>query len=125
MKHLLIGIGILLLCLALCLTVSAVLHRYTEQVAVLLEQALEEAGSGDWQSAGSFLSEAQAFWESHRGFWGVALRHAEVDAADSTLTQLAVHVRSRSEDFAVTCADLIRQIRHLARSEWPAYYNIL
>ena len=125
MKHLLIGIGILLLCLALCLTVSAVLHRYTEQVAVLLEQSLEEAESGNWQSASRCLADAQAFWESHRGFWGVALRHAEVDAADSTLTQLAVQLRSRSEDFAVTCADLIRQIRHLARSEWPAYYNIL
>lgn len=125
MKHLLIGIGILLLCLALCLTVSAILERNTETVAVLLEQALEEARRGSWEAAAASVLEARAFWDDHRGFWGVALRHAEVDSADSSFAQLTVHVQNGSEEFEAACTDLIRQIRHLLRSEQPAYYNIL
>ena len=125
MKHLFIGIGILLLCLALCLTVTVILDRHTESAADLLEEALEEADHGSWESAAATVSKARTFWDDHRGFWGVALRHAEVDSVDSAFAQLTVHVNSRSEDFAATCADLIRQIRHLYHSEQPAYYNIL
>lgn len=125
MKHLFIGIGILLLCLALCLTVNAILGRYTQHVEELLVQSLEAAQGDDWEAADAALSQARDFWNHHRGFWGVALRHAEVDTVDSFFAQLTVHVQSGSDDFASTCADLLRQIRHLCRSEQPAYYNIL
>lgn len=125
MKHLIIGVGILLLCLALCLTVTAILGQYTDRLVGMLEQALEDAREGDWASAGAALQDAEDFWNRHRGFWGVALRHAEVDTVDSFFAQLTVHVKTGSEDFASTCTDLIRQIHHLEQSERPAYYNIL
>ena len=125
MKHLILGIGILLLCLILCLTVTAVLNRYTEQVGSLLEQSLAQAGKGNWEAANGLLSDARDFWSRHRGFWGVALRHAEVDTVDSSFAQLSLHASNGSEDFAPACADLIQQIRHLYRSELPSYYNIL
>lgn len=125
MKHLVIGIGILLLCLVLCLTVSAILGRYTDHVTGLLEETLDAGQNGDWDDAGEALDAAWEFWNGQRGFFGVALRHAEVDAVDGAFSQLRIHVRSGSEDFAATCADLIQQIRHLFRSELPSYYNIL
>ena len=125
MKHLIIGIGILLLCLALCLTVTAVLDRCTGRAAELLETSLAAGRAGNWDAAGAALSEARDYWYRRRGFWGVALRHGEVDAVESLFAQLTVQARGGSEDFFVSCADLIRQIRHLCRSEYPAYYNIL
>ena len=104
MKHLILGIGILLLCLALCLTVNAVLGRYTEHMAGLLEEALDAGRGGDWDEAGSQLEEAAEFWRRHQGFWGVALRHGEVDTADSDLAQLTVLVQTGHEDFSPRAA---------------------
>ena len=126
MRYFYIGLAILLLCLALCFTVTAVLDHYTEEAASLLEQAAERADRGDFQAAAQLVARTRDFWEQHHGFFGIALRHAESDTINSTFRELLEYAENEcTEEFEPTCADLIAQIRHLSDMEKPYYYNIL
>ena len=125
-KYLLTGVGILLLCLLLCMAVISVLNSYTAYALSLLEQAQDAARQGEFSVAEDCVSGTLAFWEDHRGFFGVVVRHAEADQINTTFHALREAARMESaEEFLPACADLMEQIRHLSDMEQPRYANIL
>ena len=107
MRYLYWGIAILALCLILCVVCTALLGVYTQEVTAVLERARDAASAGDFDAAARLAVRAQCIWESHRGFFGMTLRH---------------HIQ---EEFEPVCADLIEQIQHLYEMEMPYFYNIL
>ncbi|MCI8525211.1 MAG: DUF4363 family protein [Oscillospiraceae bacterium] len=126
MKFLYWGVGILALCLVLCLVTTSVLSQDAETAATILEKARGAAEAGDFDAAARLTAQAKEFWESRRGFFGMVLRHAEADQVNSAFRALLAYAENRcTEEFEPTCAELIEQIRHLSEMEAPHYYNIL
>jgi hypothetical protein len=126
MKHLYIGFGILLLCLALCCVSIFVLGHTVERTTNLLQQALELGDQEYFDQAQSLTEEAMALWNAHRGFFGVILRHDEADEVNAAFQELQEYVQNECiEEFEPSCARLIEQIRHIADMERPLYYNVL
>lgn len=126
MKHLYVGAAILALCLALCTTTTALLSRDVGKAAAALERAEQAAALGDFDSAAQLTAQAQRFWESRRGFFGMVLRHSEADQVNASFRALLVYARNHcAEEFGPNCAALIGQIQHLSEMEMPYYYNIL
>lgn len=120
------GVGILLLCLALCIVSTSLLSRDTQTAAAILQEAQNAAEAGDFVSAARLTGQAREFWESRRGFFGMVVRHAEADQINTTFRALQSYAEQGVRgEFAPTCAGLIEQIRHLAEMEAPHYYNIL
>ena len=126
MKHFYVGLGILVLCLALCTVSICILSRTAEQTTVLLEQAMELGNQRRFDEVEPLTDQAMALWSGHQGFFGIILRHDEADEVNATFEELQEYVRNSCvEKFEPTCARLIEQIRHIADMELPLYYNVL
>ena len=126
MKYLWIGAALLALCMVVCTVSTAVLDRDTAWAVCRLEDARQQADAGHLSSACTLVMEAQEFWQSRRGYWGVFLRHSETDEINAVFQQLAAYAQAGcAEEFSPTCAGLIARIRHLADMEKPRYYNVL
>ncbi len=126
MRTLGVGIGILAICLALCLGTTFLLDRYTEQAAAQLEQAKLFGEAGEYEEAVRWVDLAISDWEARKGFFGMALRHDELDRVVQTLQELHVYAEDGcAEEFGPTCAGLIEQIRHISDMEKPYFYNVL
>jgi len=125
-KHLYAALAILLVCLILCFTVVERLDRYTSRTAETLEQARTAGSSGDFGEAARQVREAFSFWDEKKGFFGMALRHNDLDSINEAFCELRAYAEGENEDeFAPACAGLIARIRHIAEMEKPYYYNVL
>ena len=125
MRPLVLGLGLLLLCLALCLTATLLLNRFTDHAAAALETARKLAADGDYPAAAAQVRAAWRYWEARRGFFGVVLRHAEADGVHGSFRRLLAYGENAvAQEFAPACAELIAEIRHLAEAERPHYYNV-
>lgn len=126
MKHLLMGVSILLLCLGLCIVSISVLDRWTTHAVTQLDRAMALADQELFDEAELLVNETWEFWRKRRGFFGMVLRHAESDQVNSTFRQLVEYAQNGcTEEFEPTCADLMEQINHLCNMEKPYYYNVL
>ena len=126
MTHFYVGLGILLLCLALCTVSVCVLQGAAEQTTALLEQAMELGNQQRFDEAEPLTDRALELWNAHRGFFGVILRHDEADEVNAAFEELQEYARNGCvEEFEPTCARLIEQIHHIADMELPLYYNVL
>lgn len=126
MKHLLLGLGILLGTLALCLACIGLLDRSTGQVLQelrLAEQAIQEDNR---PNAADCAQRAQTHWAAHEGFCGILLPHRETDDINRHFARLlaALHAQELAEA-EIICAELIALVAHLPRMEQALYFNIL
>jgi len=125
-RHLYAALAILLACLILCLTVVGRLDRYTSGTAETLERAREAGASGDFGEAAERVREAFSFWDGKKGFFGMALRHSDLDSINEAFCELRAYAEgANGDEFAPACAGLIARIRHIAEMEKPYYYNVL
>ena len=106
-----LGIAVLSLLLVLCLGATWTLDRTADQVASLLESAWI---SETTEEAAAQVAAAQKIWEQ----W---LENVEEGFSD---LQAWLQQGEKSE-FIRTCRALAQQVRTMAESEKPYYYNIL
>lgn len=126
MKYLYVGIAILALCLALCVTTTCMLTRYTKEASQMLEEAQTHAAQAQYDAATRLVSQSNKLWKRHHGFFGIILRHDEADDVNAMYQRLLAYAEEESsEEFLPTCAELIQRIHHLADMELPHYYNVL
>lgn len=126
MKYLYTGVGILLGCLILCLTVTGALDRALAQTASELEQARLLGEAGELGQAAQWVDRAAAGWEGRKGFLGIVLRHDELDKAVGAFRKLRIcAANGDAEEFVPECAELIETLGQVAEREKPYYYNVL
>ena len=119
MKHLILGIAVLVLLLALCLGAD----RTAEQVCSLLEAAWS---SETLDEAAGQVAAAHRIWEKNRGISASLVDHERLEDVDEGFSDLQAWLQLGEEsEFARTCLSLVKQIRAMAESEKPYYYNIL
>ncbi len=91
-----------------------------------LERAREAGSTGDFGEAARQVDAAVALWEEKKGFFGMALRHNDLDEINASFCELRAYAEGANEDeFAPACAGLIARIRHISEMEKPYYYNVL
>ena len=99
------------------------LDRTAEQVCSLLEAAWS---SETLDEAAGQVAAAHRIWEKNRGISASLVDHERLEDVDEGFSDLQAWLQLGEEsEFARTCLSLVKQIRAMAESEKPYYYNIL
>ena len=115
MKHLTLGIAVLVLLLALCLGAAWSLDRTAEQVCSLLEAA--------WSNE-NFDEAAEQ--EKNRGVSASLVDHQRLEDVDEGFADLQAWLQlGEKSEFTRTCLTLAKQVRAMTEAEKPYYYNFL
>ncbi|MBS5670598.1 MAG: DUF4363 family protein [Oscillospiraceae bacterium] len=123
MKHLILGIAVLSLLLVLCLGATWTLDRTADQVASLLESAWI---SETTEEAAAQVAAAQKIWEQNRGLCASLVDHEWLENVEEGFSDLQAWLQQgEKSEFIRTCRALAQQVRTMAESEKPYYYNIL
>ena len=127
MKRLWIAAGILVLLAAAALVNVACLSAMTEDLALLLTQAQEEAEQGNWQQAAGLTRRAADRFERHSLYLHASLHHEDIDAVVLSFREVLglLTQEAAQGEYAAANARLITQLRLLAEAEQPTVHNIL
>ena len=126
MKYTLLSLGVLALCLAFCLcsmaAVTTVCTRTAERLAASLSAVREKRLS----EAERALLQAEESWSRGKTFFGVVLRHEEMDEVLVSLAELREYLMIGDlDDYRATCVRLLTTLGHLREMELPSISNIL
>ena len=125
-KYILISAVIVLLCLAFCLVSSMTVRTVCGQVIGLLERSTLCARNGDLSGAAAALRSAERIWASREAFFGVALRHEEMDQIFTGFAAMREYVHLQDlDDYLASAAEMVSSLEHLRDMELPLLHNIL
>lgn len=123
MKHLYLGLGILVVLLILGLLGLFLLTHNLEQAALALDQAYAQAMKGRNQEAREAALYARSRWESLYGLTASLVDHGPLDEVNRAFAEL--ESQEDPKELAKNCRVLSCLVRGIARREKPLYYNIL
>ena len=125
MKKLWIGIGILLVLLALGIASSMVTRHVHGDLADRLEQAASLSPQ-DWDSANALADSARASWEQHQHWIAALVDHEPLEEISGLFDQLALSQRSHDPiEFAAVCLQIASICTMLEESHSPYWWNLL
>ena len=123
MKRIWLGIGLLLLLMAIGQGVSWKMDHLHETTCLQLRQAVEAT---QWEKATALGHAAQTQWEAHRRFTASLADHQEVDQIDALFAQLEVYrTQGDTLSHASTCAHLEEAITALQETHRLTWWNLL
>lgn len=126
MKYLLLSCGLLAGMLLFCIGNAIYLHETIDETATLLEAAGVEMKNGDCDAAAFSVEQAARQWQSHSLYYGTVLRHDETDEVIGGFAALGAYADcGDTDEFSSLCAQLIRQLEHIAGMEQPLAENVL
>ena len=126
MRHLWIGVLILILLLALGLVISLRMGVIHTPIAEDLAAAAEAALSDDWDTAMTCVRSASARWEKYRRFTAAFADHNPMDELDGLFAELEVYAKEREmPHFASTCTRLNHLANAMAESHMLYWWNLL
>ena len=123
MKHLYLGLGILLVLLVLGLLSLFLLTHNLEKAALSLDQASAQARQGRDLEARETALYARSRWERLYGLTASLVDHGPLDEVNRAFAEL--EALEDPQELAKTCRVLSCLISGIARREMPLYYNIL
>ena len=126
MKRLWIGIGILVLLLAMGIGLLLGSMVYFEELSRDLEQAGELAMTGNWPAAIKKAEESEARWKIYRRFWASFTDHEPVEEMEVLFSQLKVYqARQLDVDFATVCRHMSQLAKAIDESHGLHWWSIL
>lgn len=126
MGRLWIGIGLLIVLLALTIGISVGMDAIHQPIAEKLEKAGEAALEGTWDKADRLWREAQEEWETHWAISAAVADHSPMDDVDRLYAQLEVFSRERETvHFAATCMELSQLTQAMGDAHSPDWWNLL
>ena len=125
MKHLLIALLILALCLSFCLWAGSYIRCTVAEPLSTLRLARTHAENGDFARAQDAVEQAMSLWQQREAVYCMLLHHDETDCVLRDFAALHEQARrGEADDFADTCAQLIVQLQHLRATQMPSAANI-
>lgn len=123
MNYFALGAGILAVILILALCSMFLLYHQTENIATLLEQAMQEPNR---TQAVALAVQAKNNWDNRYGLIATFIDHNELDEISTGFAEMDSWARLDDEDeFYCVCNRLANQVRHIYQAELPTYYNIM
>lgn len=125
MKRSWIGLGLLLVLLAISLLVTWGMDRIHDPIAGALEQAAAETLQGDWENAGRLFDNARGSWEKWAHFRTCFADHSPVEEIDADFASLGVYRTAREDaDFAAGCMELSEKVAAVGEAHGLVWWNI-
>ena len=126
MKREWIGIGLLLVLLALGLLTTRRMERACEDIADQIGKAGTLALAEDWEGADRLLRKARGRWDGGWRLHAALTDHEPMENVDSQLEALGVYQKQREKvAFAALCAQLASQIRDIGDAHKLTWWNLL
>ncbi len=126
MKQFWMGVGILLVLLALGLGSTLWMGHVHRDLAQDLEEASLAALGEDWALAQNILSQCRIRWQACRGAVAAGASHEPIEQIDSLYAQLALYLDRRdSMGFALCCTTLQYQTQALGEAQAINWRNLL
>ena len=104
MKKELIALSVLVLLFAGSLVNTHFLDKLTGEIVSYIEESARHIDWQDWEKARVMAEKAYKRWESGSAYTQIVLRHVEIDAASSTLSELLKEVYSENAGAAKAAA---------------------
>lgn len=121
-----LGIGLLVLLLALSLWVTVEMTAIHDPISETLEKASRQTLSGDFFGGIASAQQAQKDWEQHRHATASVADHAPMDEIDGLFAELEIYARTgETQHFAATCAQLSRLIYAMGEAHGLGWWNLL
>ena len=121
-----IGMGLLLVLLAVSIGTAWGMRNWNEPVAGNLEQAASHSLKGDWEAARAQVLEAREQWDAHWHVTAVFADHGPMEEIDGLFAQLEVY--TQAEDpvaFSAVCRELQQQIQDIVDAHQLTWWNLL
>ena len=126
MNRLWIGMGILLILLAMGIGLLWGSEVFFDKFAENLEQAQSFAMAGNWAAAGEKTEECRRQWETYHRFWAALTDHEPVEEVEELLDWLQVYQSRELEvDYATVCQSLVRLAEAINESHSLRWWSIL
>ena len=126
MSRLWIGIGILVILLAMGIGLLWGSGMFFEELSQEVEQAGELALSGNWEAAAKKASQSKARWEQWRKFWASFTDHEPVEQMQALFSQLELYEKQKLEvDFAAVCRNLAHTAEAIDESHSLRWWSVL
>ncbi len=125
MKRCWIGLGLLLIVLAVGIGAALGMEQIHAPVAWKLEQAADYAMVGLWPEAERCSRQAREDWDRWSHIRGSLSDHGPVEDAESIFVQLPVFADEEDIHFAALCRELARKVRAVGEAHSFNLRNIL
>lgn len=118
MKRIRIGIGLLLVLLALGLWTQRKLDAIHGPIAADMTLAAQQAQMGNWEQAGEALTRAEAVWTANRVFTAALADHQPLEDIESLLARLPAYAAAGNRaEFASVCADIACRVEAISAAQ--------
>ena len=126
MKRGWLGIGILIVFLALGLLVSALAAKAHEPTGDLLKQAAEKTLAGDFEAGITLGMEARERWQRQWNGTAAIADHSPMDEVDALFAEMEIYARSGEEPHcAACCKELAQRLEAIADAHKFSWWNVL
>ena len=121
-----LGIGLLLGLLLLCLGVSVFAERMHQPVCSGLETAAQLILAGDTAGCNVQIHQAKQQWEKKWHRTAAFSDHTPMDEVDSLFAQLEIYgMQGDAVRTAALCHGISQRIRAIAEAQAPTWWNLL
>ena len=126
MKKEFIALSVLVMLFAGSLVNTHFLDKLTGEIVSYIEESARHIDGQDWENARAAAEKAYGRWESGSAYTQIVLRHVEIDAASSTLSELLKDVYSENSGAAKASAETASaRLKSVAEMERVRPGNIL
>ena len=126
MSRLWIGVGLLVILLALGLTMLFVSRDFHEEFSTGLEEAGQFAMAGNWTAAEKQLAKSREKWQNYRRFWASFTDHEPVEQVQNLFSQLELFQARRLDvEFASACYALAELSEAIDESHSLRWWSVL
>ncbi len=126
MSRLWIGIGLLVILLAMSIGLLWGSKVFFEDFSENMEQAGALALAGNWAEAEKKVQHSRARWERWRYFWSAFTDHEPVEQMQNLFSQLDVFRQRQLEiDFATVCRNLVHVADAIDESHSLKWWSVL
>ena len=126
MKRGWLGVGILVVFLALGLVVSALASMAHQPTSAMLEQAAEKTLSGDFAGGVALGMQAQQRCQCQWNATASIADHSPMDEVDALFAEMEIYARTGEQPhFAACCKELAQRLVAIADAHKFSWWNIL
>lgn len=112
--------------LAVCVLIGSSITKHADTAAELLRMGKAGAVAGDYNTAGDYCAQAEAYWKQHQLLLATILHHDEPDAIECGIAELIAYAQQEDADeFLALCDQLLTKLSHLKSMQIPTLQNIL
>lgn len=126
MNRLWIGIGLLVIILAMGIGLLWGSAVFFDDFSEEMEQAGKLVMAGNWAEAEKKVAHSRAQWEQWRFFWSSFTDHEPMEQMQNLFSQMDVYRQRQLEvDFAAVCANLSNVAEAIRESHGLKWWSIL